>query len=138
MSDALVDSNVVIDILDADPHWAAWSRARIREARQDGRLVINPLIYAEVAGAYAAQSEVDRALSSSIYRRENLPWEAAFSAGRVFRAYRRSGGAKRSPLPDFYIGAHAEFRGYVMLTRDPARYRSYFPSLKIIAPDTHP
>ena len=138
MSDALVDSNVIIDILDADPLWAAWSRECVREARREGRVVINPLIYAEVAGAYARQGEADRALSSGVYRRENLPWEAAFAAGRVFRSYRRAGGSKRSPLPDFYIGAHAEVKGYALLTRDPARYRSYFPTLRIIAPDTHP
>lgn len=138
MSDALVDSNVVIDILDGDPLWGVWSRERVREARRAGRVVINPLIYAEVAGAYPTQGEVDRALSTKIYRRENLPWEAALGAARAFRAYRRSEGAKRSPLPDFYIGAHAELRGYALLTRDPRRYRRYFPNLSIIAPDTHP
>jgi predicted nucleic acid-binding protein len=138
MSDALVDSNVIIDILDADPNWANWSRERAREIRRSGTLVINPLIYAEVAGAYTLQNEAERALSAGVYRRENLPWEAAFNAGRVFRAYRRAGGAKRSPLPDFYIGAHAEVKGYVLLTRDPRRYREYFPTLNIIAPDTHP
>ncbi len=136
--DTLVDSNVVIDILDADSVWASWSQARVAGARRAGQAVINPLIFAEVAGAYPIQSEADRAMSTTIYRRENLPWEAAFNAGRVFRAYRRSGGAKRSPLPDFYIGAHAELRGYTLLTRDPARYRSYFPTLRIVAPDTHP
>jgi predicted nucleic acid-binding protein len=136
--DTLVDSNVVIDILDADPVWGSWSQARVAEARRAGQAVINPLIYAEVAGAYPIQGEADRAISSAIYRRENLPWEAAFSAGRVFRAYRRAGGVKRSPLPDFYIGAHAEVRGYALLTRDPGRYRQHFPTLNIIAPDTHP
>ena len=136
--DTLVDSNVVIDILDADPVWANWSQARVAEARREGQAVINPLIYAEVAGAYPVQGEADRAISTSVYRRENLPWEAAFSAGRVFRAYRRSGGTKRSPLPDFYIGAHAEVKGYALLTRDPGRYRQYFPTLRIIAPDSHP
>jgi predicted nucleic acid-binding protein len=138
MSDALVDSNVIIDILDADPAWLAWSRERVREARSVGNLVINQLIYAEVAGAHPVQGQADRALSNAVYRRENLPWDAAFNAGRVFRAYRRAGGSKRSPLPDFYIGAHAELKGYTLLTRDPDRYRSYFPALRIIAPDTHP
>jgi predicted nucleic acid-binding protein len=138
MSDALVDSNVIIDILDADPNWSAWSRERLRDVRRDGSSIINPLIYAEVAGAYATQSEAERALGASVFRRENLPWEAAFNAGRAFRTYRRSGGVKRSPLPDFYIGAHADLKGYVLLTRDPQRYRGYFPTLKIISPDTHP
>jgi predicted nucleic acid-binding protein len=138
MSDTLVDSNVIIDILDADPVWGRWSRERVRQARRSGQVVINPLIYAEVAGAYTVQSEADRAISSTVYRREPLPWEAAFSAGRIFRAYRRQGGLKRSPLPDFYIGAHADVRGYALLTRDPRRYRKYFPGVDIIAPDTHP
>jgi predicted nucleic acid-binding protein len=138
MSDTLVDSNVVIDILDADPVWAAWSGERVREVRLRGTAVINPLIYAEVAGAYAVQAEADRAISSAVYRREPLPWEAAFNAGRIFRAYRRQGGLKLSPLPDFYIGSHADVRGYTLLTRDPRRYRRYFPALEIIAPDTHP
>ena len=138
MSDTLVDSNVIIDILEADPTWAKWSRARLLKVREGGSAVINPLIYAEIAAAYAVQTDVDRALSTAIYRRENLPWEAAFNASRAFIAYRRGGGSKRSPLPDFYIGAHAELRKYALLTRDPARYRSYFPTLKIIAPDTHP
>jgi predicted nucleic acid-binding protein len=138
MSDTLVDSNVIIDILDADPDWVAWSQERIREARRHGNLVINPIVYAEVASAYATQRQADRALSKAIYRRENLPWEAAHSAGRAYVAYRREGGARRSPLPDFYIGAHADLRGYVLLTRDPSRYRRYFPSLGLIAPDTHP
>jgi predicted nucleic acid-binding protein len=138
MSDTLVDSNVIIDVLYADPIWGAWSRLRLAEARERGSPVINPLVYAEVSGAYVVQSEVDRALSTVVYRRENLPWEAAFNAGRVFRAYRRGGGTKRSPLPDFYIGAHADLKLYALLTRDPARYRSYFPTLKVIAPDTHP
>lgn len=138
MSDVLVDSNVIIDILDADPSWAAWSLDRLRRARRQGSAVINPLIYAEVAGAFPSQREAARALSGAIYRRESLPWDAAYNAGRAFRAYRHGGGSKRSPLPDFYIGAHADVRGYTLLTRDPARYRSYFPTVEIIAPDTHP
>ena len=138
MSDILVDSNVIIDILDADSNWAAWSSERVREGRRLGNLVINPLIYAEVAGAYSGRAEADRAISATIYRRESLPWDAAFVAGRVFRSYRRAGGERRSPLPDFYIGAHADSKGYRLLTRDPLRYRRYFPTLKVIAPDTHP
>ena len=138
MSDTLVDSNVIIDILDADPGWATWSQDRVREARRRGNLVINPIVYAEVASAYATQRQADRALSKAIYRREDLPWEAAFNAGRAFVAYRREGETRRSPLPDFYIGAHADLKGYALVTRDPGRYRRYFPTLRIIAPDTHP
>jgi predicted nucleic acid-binding protein len=100
--------------------------------------VINQLIYAEVSSAFATQRRLDDVLSTDAYRRESLPWEAAFNAGRAFLAYRRAGGTKRSPLPDFYIGAHAEVKGYVLLTRDVARYRAAFPSLKILSPDSHP
>ncbi len=138
MSDTLVDSNVLVDILHDDPDWEKWSAKRLRAARVAGSLVINPLIYAEICAGYPTQRHTDQALTSSIYRRERLPWDAAFNAGRAFVAYRRAGGTKRSPLPDFYIGAHADLRGYVLLTRDPTRYRQYFPTLKIIAPDSHP
>lgn len=138
MSDTLVDTNVLVDIFNNDPEWDEWSEERIDEARQIGGLVINPLIYAEICGGYPTQRQTDQALSTLVFRRENLPWEAAFNASRAFLAYRRAGGPKRSPLPDFYIGAHAEVRGYALLTRDPGRYRQYFPALQIIAPDTHP
>ncbi len=138
MSDTLVDSNILIDILEDDPTWKAWSRRQLRRARGSGNLVINPLIYAEVSVGYPMQRQADRALSTAIYRREPLPWEAAFSAGKAFLAYRRAGGTKRSPLPDFYIGAHAAVRMYSLLTRDPGRYRQFFPTLDVIAPDTHP
>jgi predicted nucleic acid-binding protein len=138
MSDTLVDSNVLVDILHSESDWEDWSADRLEVARLAGNVVINPLIYAEICAGYPTQRHVDQALSTSIYRRESLPWEAAFNAGRAFVAYRRSGGARRSPLPDFYIGAHAEVRGYSLLTRNPSHYRLYFPNLKIIAPDTHP
>jgi predicted nucleic acid-binding protein len=138
MTDTLVDSNVLVDILHDDPTWEAWSQNRLLTARHDGSLVINPLVYAEICAGYTSQRETDQALSSVIYRRENLPWDAAFNASRAFVAYRRAGGMKRSPLPDFYIGAHAELKHYSLLTRDPTRYRQYFPALNIISPDTHP
>jgi predicted nucleic acid-binding protein len=138
MTDTLVDTNVLIDVLDSDPDWKDWSQRQLRRGRFAGSLVINPIIYAEISAAYPTPRHADRAISPGIYRRENLPWEAAFNAGRAYREYRRSGGTKRSPLPDFYIGAHAELRSYALLTRDPARYRQYFPTLKLIAPDTHP
>jgi predicted nucleic acid-binding protein len=138
MSDTLVDTNVLIDILEDDRQWESWSERQLDAARGSGKLVINPLIYAEVCAGYPTQRHADQALPATIYRRENLPWEAAFNASRAFLAYRKGGGAKRSPLPDFYIGAHADLKGYDLLTRDPARYRSYFPALNIISPDTHP
>lgn len=138
MSDTLIDSNILIDIFAADPDWRDWSRRRLVEARESGDLVINPIVYAEVSAGFATQRQLDTALTTRHYRRENLPWDAAFNAGRAFLSYRRGGGTKRSPLPDFYIGAHAEERGYVLLTRDPARYRTAFPALRIVSPETHP
>ena len=138
MSDTLVDANVLIDIFGADPDWKGWSRRQLAAARKVGILLINPIIYAEVSAAFPTQRKLDQALGPERYRRENLPWDAAFNAGRAFLAYRRAGGLKRSPLPDFYIGAHADAKGYYLLTRDPSRYRQAFPALKIISPETSP
>jgi predicted nucleic acid-binding protein len=138
MSDTLVDSNVLIDILSNDPTWVNWSDGQLRAARRTGRVVINQLIYAEICAGYRTQRETDRALTGMIYHRENLPWDAAFSTSQAYRAYRQGGGTKRSPLPDFYIGAHANLKRYTLLTRDPDRYRTYFPALTIVAPGTHP
>ena len=138
MTDTLIDTNVLVDILSDDPAWEAWSEKHLEAAKRAGNLVINPLVYAEICAGYPSQRETDHALTSLIFRRESLPWAAAFNASRAFLTYRRGGGLKRSPLPDFYIGAHAEIRRYTLLTRDPNRYRTYFPALRIIAPDTHP
>lgn len=138
MTDTLVDANVFIDVFADDPTWRAWSRDQLVSARREGELVINPIVYAEVAGAFPTQRRLDEALGADRFRREALPWDAAFNAGRAFLTYRRAGGTKRSPLPDFYIGAHAEVRDYRLLTRDLGRYRQYFPTLTIISPETHP
>jgi predicted nucleic acid-binding protein len=138
MSDTLVDSNVLIDVFSDDPNWRAWSARQLLAAAGEGRLVINPIIYAEISSVFPTQRRLEEVLGPDRYQREPLPWDAAFNAGRAFLTYRRSGGAKRSPLPDFYIGAHAEIRNYRLLTRDQARYRQYFPTLKIVSPETHP
>lgn len=138
MTDTLVDANVIIDIFGADPEWQDWSRMQLLAAHRSGALVINPIVYAEVAASFPTQRQLDDALGVDRFRREDLPWDAAYNAGRAFLAYRRSGGTKRSPLPDFYIGAHAEVRGYDLLTRDYGRYRQAFPVLRIVSPETHP
>lgn len=129
----LVDTNVIIDVAAQDPTWSAWSATKLADAADAGDLVINPIIYAEVSIAYAAIEDLDAMLGND-YRREELPYSAAFLAGKAYLTYRRSGGSKRSPLPDFYIGAHAAVRGYRLLTRDRTRYATYFPSLALIAP----
>ena len=138
MSDTLVDANVLIDVFAADPNWRDWSARQLVAAKRVGRLIVNQIVFAEVAATFPTQRRLDEALSPKRYERESLPWDAAFNAARAFLAYRRAGGLKRSPLPDFYIGAHAEVQGYVLLTRDPSRYRQAFPTLKIVSPDTHP
>lgn len=102
---------------------------------ESGMLVINPIIYAEVSVGFERVEELEAVLPADSFRREPLPWGAAFLAGKCFLAYRRKGGARRSPLPDFYIGAHAAVAGLPLLTRDPRRYRTYFPHLSILAPD---
>lgn len=129
----LVDANVLLDVFTRDPVWSDWSAAALAEALDVGAVVINPIVYAEVSVGFERVEELDRALPAQI-RREELPWPAAFLAGKCFRAYRRRGGAKRSPLPDFYIGAHAAVNGFALLTRDTARYRGLFPRLALVGP----
>ncbi|MDQ3689495.1 MAG: type II toxin-antitoxin system VapC family toxin [Chloroflexota bacterium] len=134
MTAVLVDSNVLLDVATADPIWGDWSSGTLEETADEAVMVINPLIYAEVSVGFEAIEALEAALPAALYRREGLPYEAAFLAGKVFLRYRRGGGTKRSPLPDFYIGAHAAVAGYRLLTRDASRYRSYFPTLQLIAP----
>jgi predicted nucleic acid-binding protein len=135
MTAVLVDTNVLVDILTANPVWAPWSARAIATAAEEAVLVINPIIYGEVSASYPTIEELDAALEPRIFRREDIPYPASFLAGRCYLDYRRRGGTRRSPLPDFYIGAHAAVAGYRLLTRDAARYRTYFPSLELIAPD---
>ncbi|MEX2228879.1 MAG: type II toxin-antitoxin system VapC family toxin [Dehalococcoidia bacterium] len=134
MSPVLVDSNVILDVVTADPTWGAWSAQTLARVADEEPLVINALIYAEVSIGFEAVEAVEAALPHDLYRRERLPYEAAFLAGKVFLNYRQAGGARRSPLPDFYIGAHAAVTGYGLLTRDEGRYRSSFPRLRLITP----
>ncbi|MDQ1901857.1 type II toxin-antitoxin system VapC family toxin [Paracoccus sp. WLY502] len=135
MTPVLVDANVLIDISTGDPEWAEWSADALMQAGRDARLVINPLIYSELSVAHSRIETLEALLPEDVFHREPLPWPAAFLAGKAFLAYRRRGGARRSPLPDFYIGAHAAIRGYRLLTRDQGRYSTYFPSLDVISPE---
>ena len=131
----LVDSNVIIDVLTRDPAWRAWSEAALGEAADRDELVINPIIFAEIASGFATMAELDLHLGPDAFRRLPLPYEAGFVAGRAFVEYRRRGGLRTSPLPDFYIGAHAAVSGLSLLTRDTRRYAGYFPKVRLIAPD---
>ena len=130
----LVDSNVLLDVLTEDRDWFAWSSEALARCANDGPLVINPLIYAEVSVGFDRIEELDEALEPSVFQRRPLPWEAGFLAGKCFLRYRRRGGAKTSTLPDFYIGAHALVEGLALVTRDATRYRTYFPRLSLVAP----
>ena len=136
LTPVLVDTNVLLDISTNDERWREWSAAALARAGDDSTLVINPLIYAEVSIAYKRIEDLELALPAGAFRREPLPSEAAFLAGKAFLKYKRRGGrSKQRPLPDFYIGAHAAVAGYRLLTRDPARYRTYFPGLNVLAPN---
>jgi predicted nucleic acid-binding protein len=127
-----VDSNILLDVITRDPTWSSWSQNALREAAERTSLTINPIVFAEVSLRFTRIEDTDAALVD--FDREPLPYEAGFLAGRAFLAYRRRGGARRSPMPDFYVGAHAVVGGMELLTRDAARYRTYFPALTIIAP----
>jgi len=134
MKPVLVDSNIILDVATQDPAWMGRSAAALLHAANESILVINPIIYAEVSVGYQRIEEVDAALPTSLFAREPVPYEAAFLAGKCFLEYRRRGGTKTSTLPDFFIGAHAAICGYKLLTRDPARYRTYFPRLELLTP----
>lgn len=133
-SDVLVDSNVLLDVLEEDAHWYEWSSTQLQLAADRSSLIINPVIYAEVSVGFQRIEELEEALPLHFFQRIPLPWEAAFLAGKCFIRYRKLGGTKSSPLPDFFIGAHAAVSGLTLLTRDAVRYRTYFPSLKLITP----
>lgn len=130
----LVDSNVLLDVMTLDKRWYEWSSAALAAAADTGRLIINPIIYAEISTRFSTIEKLEEALPINMFVREAIPYAAAFLAGKVFLAYRRRGGAKRSPLPDFFIGAHAALAGHQLLTRDAKRYRAYFANLDVIAP----
>ena len=130
----LVDANVLLDVLTDDPHWFEWSAARLDDCAAHGPLCINPIIYAEVSVGFTRIEDLDQALPADAFTRLELPWAAGFLAGKAFLDYRRARGSRTSPLPDFYIGAHAALAGLPLLTRDAKRYRTYFPTLELICP----
>ena len=130
----LVDTNVLIDIATNDPRWGQWSSDALARAADESILIINPLIYAEVSIRFESVESLDVLLPPAVFRRDALPYDAGFLAGKAFLAYRRRGGRRTAPLPDFYIGAHAAVAGLRLLTREARRYRTYFPKLDVIAP----
>lgn len=132
--DFLVDSNVIIDVVTEDARFCQWSSAQLAKAADAGLLYINPIIFAEISIGFERVEDARDCVSGLDFQYADLPWDAAFLAGKAFASYRRQGGARSSPLPDFYIGAHAAVTGMTLLTRDPAPYRSYFPTLVLISP----
>ncbi len=133
----LVDSNVILDVVKQDSIWSAWSQSQLESCAENGVLVINTVIYSEVSIGFDAIEEVERAIPPDAFEYAVIPREAAFLAGKCFLKYRRGGGARHSPLPDFFIGAHAAVAGMTLLTRDAKRYQTYFPALALICPDKH-
>jgi hypothetical protein len=131
----LVDSNVLLDVLTEDDTWLPWSSQALAAAAETAPLWINPIIYAEVSVRFSRIEDLEEALPRQDYRRARLPWEAAFLAGKAFLDYRRRSGARSSTLPDFYIGAHAAVEDLALVTRD-TRYRSYFPTVRLVAPNS--
>ncbi len=135
MTTVLVDSNVILDLTTADPDWYDWSTNALTRCADEAYLAINPIIYAEVSVGFDRIEDLEETLIPDFFRRLPLPYEAGFLAGKCYTMYRKRGGVKRSPLPDFYIGAHAAVSGLTLLTRDAGRYQSYFPTIDVIAPN---
>jgi hypothetical protein len=135
MKGVLVDSNVILDVFLNDSNWADWSEGALEELSSSHRLFINPMIYAEVSIGFERIEELESALSPAGFVLLDIPKEALFLAGKAFLKYKQRRGKRRSPLPDFFIGAHAAVMELDLLTRDARRYRSYFPSVRLISPD---
>jgi predicted nucleic acid-binding protein len=130
----LIDSSVLLDVL-APSRWRTWSEAQLAVAAEQGEVAINQIVYAEVAIGFSSREQLERTLQRAGLVRVALPWAAAWLAARAFLEYRTRGGSRTAPLPDFFIGAHAQAAGIPLLTRDPQRVRSYFPNVELIAPD---
>ncbi len=138
MTSTLVDSNVLIDLLGFEGPARLWSLAALKRSREDGEIVLSAVVWAELAHPQLDERSLGRTLEWLRPKREDFPFAAAHAAGTAHRLYRQRGGSRDRTLPDFMVGAHAVTIGHRLLTRDAARYRSYFPDLAIIAPDTHP
>ena len=130
----LADSNVALDLATFDPVWHSWSLRQMGLALMHGEVLVNPIIYAELAPAFGSEAELEQWITESEFSHIALPFSAAWPAAQAYKRYRRAGGTRISILPDFYIGAHAQVEGLTLITRDAARYRTYFPSVELIAP----
>ena len=130
----LVDTNVLVDVLQDDPQWADWSVRQLRAQAKVHELVINPVIYAELSLSFSTLEALDRVVETLGLAMREIPRPALFLAGKAYAQYRRRGASKAQVLPDFFIGAHAAVESWPLLTRDASRFRTYFPSLHVIAP----
>jgi predicted nucleic acid-binding protein len=134
----LVDANIIIDLVEGNSSWTHWAERQIIEARLEDALVFNVVIAAEVAHMFKSTERYRNLFDPNVWEFEDIPFDAGLRAGQAHRLYRERGGKREQTLPDFLIGAHADIAGHTLITRDAARYRTYFPSLTIIAPDTNP
>lgn len=132
----LVDTNVLLDLVTDHPQWSDWSLARLEDAALAGPVLINDIVYAETSIRYNRIEDLDSMLAEARIELAPMPRSALFLAGKAFQRYRMAGGARTGVLPDFFIGAHAGIEGWPLLTRDPGRYRSYFPKLRLISPES--
>ena len=135
MKGLLVDSNVILDLFLDDPQWADWSESVLAQYSIDATLYINPIVYTEISIGFERIENLELALQRGGFQMLEIPREALFLSGKVYLTYRKSRGTKSSPLPDFYIGAHAAVLGLGLITRDVGRYRTYFPTVKLICPE---
>ncbi len=138
MTSTLIDTNILVDVLEVRKPFIAWVKRNLAALAEDGPLVINQIIYGEASVPYPSRRAFDDIVLGGWLQCEDVPWEAAFRAGKAFDEYRKRGGVKLNALPDFLIGGHASVKKHRVLTRDPSRFRAYFPELEVIAPDTHP
>ena len=134
MRGILVDSNIILDVFLDDPIWAEWSESKLEEFSSITKLFINPVVYSEVSIGFKRIEDLESALNRGGFQMLEIPKEALFLAGKAFLKYRKNRGTRKSPLPDFYIGAHAAILGMDLITRDESRYRTYFPTVKLISP----
>ncbi len=138
MTSVLIDTNIIIDVFGPETSFKAWSAQAILMLKAEAQFILSPIVWAELAGMMRSEDELAQSLARLNPVREALPFTAAYQAGLAHQRYRRAGGQRERTLPDFLIGAHASVRSYRLLTRDMGRYRSYFPALDIISPETHP
>jgi len=136
MKGILVDSNIILDVFLDDPNWGEWSESKLEKFSAISKLFINPVVYSEVSIGFKRIEELESAMNHAGFQMLEIPKEALFLAGKAFLKYRKNRGTKRSPLPDFYIGAQAAIFEMNLITRDVSRYRTYFPTVKLICPKT--